>query len=324
MIIVRSPLRITLGGGGTDVPSYSDKYGGFCISAAINKHVFCSVTKPFKRGIYLKYSELEEVDSINRVKHPIIREALRLLEVEPCIEITALADVPSGTGLGSSGSFTTALLKALYLFQKRSVSQDKLAETAFHIEAEILGEPAGRQDQYASAFGGITCFEFCDGVADVFPLNVSPRTLDDLSKNLLLFFTGYSRSAYKVLKEQDEATRSYDSDMVNHLHEIKRLGILSMVALENGKTGLWGDYLHTHWLNKRKRSVAMSNDKVDEWYLGARMNGARGGKLVGAGGGGFFLFYCDDPDKVREYMSNVGLQELKYQWDFEGTKVLIS
>ncbi|OQW92851.1 MAG: galactokinase [Thiotrichaceae bacterium IS1] len=325
MIITRSPLRITLGGGGTDLPSYYRDHGGFLISAAIDKYVYVTVMRPFTPGIFLKYSKLEQVDQIAEVQHPIIREALRLLELNtPQIEITTLADIPAGTGLGSSGSFTTALLKALYAYQRRLLHPNELAELACDIEINRLKEPVGKQDQYIAAYGGITCFTFQPNDTVVAtPLAISQETLFDLEDNLLLFFTGFSRSAGSILQDQQVRTQHSDQDMLNNLHYVKELGLRSQQALESGHVTQFGELMHEHWEHKKRRSGGMSNSKIDEWYELGRANGAIGGKLVGAGGGGFLMFYAPDRNRLRHAMVRAGLQEVRFRFDFEGTKILL-
>jgi D-glycero-alpha-D-manno-heptose-7-phosphate kinase len=326
MIIARSPLRITLGGGGTDLPSYYRKYEGFLISAAIDKYVFVTAMRPFMPGIYLKYSQLEHVDQIADVKHPIIKEALKILDFRtPQVEITTLADIPAGTGLGSSGSFTTALLKALYGHRRRHLPQEELAELACHIELDRLGEPIGKQDQYAAAFGGVTCFTFHkDDRVTVRPLAISMDTFFDLEDNLLLFFTGYSRSAGSILKDQNDRTKDSDDEMLNNLHYVKELGYQSKDALENGDTAAFGEIMHAHWLHKKQRSGGMSNPKIDEWYELGMNNGAVGGKLVGAGGGGFLMFMAKDRNNLRHAMNSAGLEEVRFRFDFDGSKIVLS
>ncbi|GIW09646.1 MAG: galactokinase [Chloroflexi bacterium] len=325
MIIARSPLRITLGGGGTDLPSYYRRFGGFLIAAAIDKYVYVTVMRPFTEGIFLKYSQLERCQTIDEVQHPIIREALRLLEFRtPQIEITTLADIPAGTGLGSSGSFTTALLKALYLHRRRLLLQQELAELACHLEIERLKRPIGKQDQYIAAYGGITCFEFHpDERVTATPLQISHDTLMDLEDHLLLFFTGFERGAEHVLRDQDQRTAADDPAMLENLHYIKELGLRSKAALEAGRTEEFGALMHEHWEQKRRRSSGMTNSRIDEWYEVGRRCGAIGGKLVGAGGGGFLLFYARDRNRLREAMARCGLEELRFRFDFEGTKVLL-
>lgn len=325
MIIARSPLRITLGGGGTDLPSYYRKYGGFLTAAAIDKYVYVTVMRPFSQGIFLKYSRLERCTTIDEVEHPIIREALRLLDFRtPQIEITTLADIPAGTGLGSSGSFTTALLKALFLHRRRLLLQQELAELACEIEINRLGRPIGKQDQYIAVYGGLTCFEFHpDDTVTATPLRVSPETLFDLEDHLLLFFTGFERGASEVLRDQHQRTEADDPEMVANLHFIKELGLRSKAALEAGRTEEFGALMHEHWEHKRRRSQGMSNPRIDEWYEMGRRCGAVGGKLVGAGGGGFLLFYARDRNRVREAMARCGLEEVRFRFDFEGTKILL-
>ncbi len=326
MIITRSPLRISLGGGGTDLPSYYQRYGGFLIAAAIDKYVFVSVTRPFIEGIFLKYSEQEHVKEINEVHHPIIREALSMLDFKtPQIEITTLADIPAGTGLGSSGSFTTALLKALYTHRRRLISPNDLARLACEIEIDRLHEPVGKQDQYIAAFGGITCFEFHpDNSVNAYPLTIKMDTLFDLEDHLLLFFTGYARKAGDILKDQDTRTLQEDSKVLENLHLTKDLGMRIKRTLEAGKTAEFGELLHEHWEHKKNRSGGMSNPKIDEWYELGRKNGAIGGKLVGAGGGGFLMFFAEDRLNLRKAMAKAGLEEVRFHFDFEGTKVLLT
>ncbi len=325
MIITRSPLRISLGGGGTDLPSYYRQFGGFLISAAIDKYVFVTVMRPFISGIFLKYSQLEKTLNVDEIQHPIIREAIRMLDFKtPQLEITTLADIPSGTGLGSSGSFTTALLKALYAHRRRLLLPDELARLACEIELDILKEPIGKQDQYIAAYGGITCFEFnVDDSVNAYPLQISMDTLFDLEDNLLLFFTGFSRSASNILKDQDKRSKEMDKDMLSNMHYVKELGLYGKDVLMAGKTSEFGSLMHEHWEHKRKRSKGMSNPKIDEWYELGMKNGALGGKLVGAGGGGFLMFYAEDRNRLRHAMSKVGLEEVRFRFDFEGTKTLI-
>lgn len=326
MIIARSPLRISLGGGGTDLPSYYHDHEGFLVSAAIDKYVYVTVMRPFSEGIYLKYSQLEHVEKIADVKHPIIREALQILGFKtPQVEITTLADIPAGTGLGSSGSFTTALLKALYTHRKRHLHQEELAELACHIEIDRLAQPIGKQDQYIAALGGVTCFTFHqDDKVTATPLKLSPNSMFDLEDNLLLFFTGYSRSASAILKDQQIRSQNNDAEMINNLHYVKDLGYRSKEALETGNMDGFGELMHEHWEHKKKRSGGMSNPKIDEWYNLAIKNGAVGGKLVGAGGGGFLMFLAHDRNRLRRTMAASGLEEVRFRFDFEGTKIVLS
>ena len=326
MIIARSPLRISLGGGGTDLPSYYEKFGGFLIAAAIDRYVYITLHETFVPDLIVKYSELERVPDASKLKHPIIREAFALAGLDGhSLELTSMADIPSGTGLGSSGSFTTALLKALHAHKKNLVHPAELAAQACDIELNRLKEPIGKQDQYIAAFGGLTCFNFLpDGKVEAWPLKVSDETRDNLEDNLLLFFTGYSRSASSILKEQDTKSKSDDKSMIENLHFVKDLGLQSKVALESGNLHEFARLMDVHWQRKKQRSGGMSNPKINEWYDLALASGALGGKIIGAGGGGFLMFYADDKAKLRHAMRLSGLKEVRFRFDFEGTKLVIS
>ena len=325
MIITRSPLRISLGGGGTDLPSYYRKHTGFLLSAAIDKYIYITIHKTFVDELLIKYSKIERVSCADAVEHPIFRESLKELGMSGNrIEITSLADIPAGTGLGSSGSFTTALLKALYAHNNQIVSTRFLAEQACKVELDILKEPIGKQDQYIAAFGGITAFEFLpDERVEISPVNMDKETLYNLEDNLVLFFTGYSRSASSILSEQDDKSKVDDEEMINNLHYIKELGKQSLVALESGNLIEFGNLMNIHWEHKKKRSGSMSNSKIDQWYDLAMSNGAIGGKLIGAGGGGFLMFYTEDKMKLRHVLMTAGLEEVRFRFDFEGTKVVV-
>lgn len=324
MIIVRSPLRISLGGGGTDLPSYYREHEGFLIAAAIDKYVYITLHQTFVQELIIKYSKLERVKDIEEVEHPIIREALKHLSVSvPHLEITSMADIPAGTGLGSSGSFTTALLKALHTLKKNLIHPRELAEEACHIELNLLKEPIGKQDQYIAAYGGVTCFRFLpNDHVEAWPLQIDQETIFNLEDNLLLFFTGYSRSASNILKEQDVKSKDKDNDMIANLHFTKELGLQSKEALETGDLHKFADLMNVHWDHKKKRSNSMSNLHIDSWYELARKNGALGGKMIGAGGGGFLMFYAEDKVKLRHAMRTAGLQEVRFRFDFAGTQVV--
>jgi D-glycero-alpha-D-manno-heptose-7-phosphate kinase len=324
MIITRSPLRVSLGGGGTDLPSYYREFGGFLVAAAIDKYVYITKHRTFQPEIIVKYSKLERVSSVDQIEHPIIREALKLVGIrDPHLELTSMADIPGGTGLGSSGSFTTALLKALHAFKKNLVSPAELAEQACDIELNKLGEPIGKQDQYIAAIGGITAFTFHkDGRVEYRPCNISEETLFNLEDNLLLFFTGYSRSASAILKDQNDKSKQNDQAMLDNLHYTKELGFQSLAALENGNLEEFARLMDVHWQRKKARSSGMSNPHINEWYDYAMTNGALGGKLIGAGGGGFLMFYAGDKTKLRHAMREKGLQEVRFRFDFEGSKVV--
>jgi D-glycero-alpha-D-manno-heptose-7-phosphate kinase len=325
VIITSSPLRISLGGGGTDLPSYYHEHTGFLIAAAISKYVYITVHEPFAEKIILKYSQMEVVDSPSEIKHPIVREALKLtgFDNHAHLEITSMSDIPAGTGLGSSGSFTTALLRALNWLKKNTVTPRELAEQACHIELDLLKEPIGKQDQYIAAFGGITCFTFNpDGHVDCEPLRLAPETLSNLEDNLALFFTGFTRNAGDILKDQDSRSRQKDSSMLENLHFTKQLAYESKAAMEAGDLRRFAELMHIHWERKRKRTPGMSNNQIDDIYEKARSNGALGGKLIGAGGGGFLMFYTEDKTRLRRALLDSGLREVRFRFDFSGSQVI--
>ena len=324
MFITRSPLRITLGGGGTDLPSYYEKFGGFLVAAAIDKYIYITIHETFVDYLIIKYSKMEKVKKIEEIKHPIVREALALLGID-CTrwEMTSMADIPAGTGLGSSGSFTTALLKALHSYKRNLIHPKELAEQACDIEINRLKEPIGKQDQYIAAYGGITCFEFTkSGKVKAYPLKIDKEILYDLEDNLLLFFTGYCRCASGILKEQHHKSRTNNKAMIDNLHFIKKLGYESKDALEKGDLERFGELMNVHWEHKKKRSGQMSNPKINAWYDLAMENGALGGKLIGAGGGGFLMFYAQDKARLRHALTQAGLEEVRFRFDFEGTKLI--
>ena len=323
MIISRTPLRISLGGGGTDLPSYYSHDGGFVLSAAIDKYVYIGVNRTFTDDYFLKYSQLERVTDRSQIEHPIFREVLNLLEIDKSIEIISMADIPAGTGLGSSGSFTVGLIRALYAHRREHISSQDLAEMACDIEINRLNEPVGKQDQYIASFGGINCFEFKkDGNVDVAPLALSLSTLHDLELNLVLFFTGYSRSASGILKDQSDKSNSGDADMRKNLDETQALGRQIKDCLENGDAEQFGLLMNDHWQRKRRRSTGMSNPTIDELYELGMTNGAVGGKLVGAGAGGFLMFYANDAGKLRNAFRQRGLEEVVFRFDHDGSTIL--
>ena len=324
MIITRSPLRLSIGGGGTDLPSYYGDHEGYLIAMAIDRHVYVSLQRVLEQGILLKYSRLELVDSVDSIKHPIIRECLDYAGLrENRLEITSVADIPAGTGLGSSGSFTTALLKAIHILQNRHVDPAQLAEQACEIELGRLREPIGKQDQYIAAFGGLTEFTFrTDGTVDAHSLRVPSCVYEDLQENVLLFFTGKTRSASHILLEQDTRTKAVDSAIIENLHRVKQLGFEIRDAFVRGDLGRWGEIMLEHWTAKKRRSADMTTPQIDEAYEAAIRHGAIGGKLVGAGGGGFLLFYAENPRRLREAMAPLGMEEVRVRMEVEGTKVL--
>ena len=324
MIITRTPLRITLGGGGTDLPSYYERFGGVVISAAIDQHIYISSNATFTPDYFLKYSALERVERAADIDHPIMREVLLTHDIEPSVEIVSMADIPSGTGLGSSGSFTVGLLQAIYAMKRDHVGAATVAAEACDIEIERLGRPVGKQDQYVAAFGGLKIYHFePDGGVSVSPLQISDATFHDLEDHLLMFFTGYSRAADKVLEEQRAKSTADDPAMIDNLHYVKKLGLQTQVALENGDCEGFAALMHEHWEHKKKRSSVMSNPNIDRWYELGRENGALGGKLVGAGAGGFLLFYTREPRRLRTVMAAEGLAEVRFRFDNDGSVVLV-
>lgn len=324
MIITRTPLRISLGGGGTDLASYYERFGGFVLSAAIDKYIFVSMNRTFVEDYFLKYSVVERAESVEEIQHPIMREVLATHQVPPGIEVVTMADIPAGTGLGSSGSFTVGFLRAVYAFDRIPVVPGDLAEEAISIEVERLSRPTGKQDQYIAAYGGLSCFQIePDGSVDVSALGLTNDTMHDLEEHMIMFFTGYSRDADSVLAEQKKRSQDGDQDMLKNLHFIKEIGLASKKALEEGDAAEFGSLMHEHWLHKRKRSAGISNPRIDRWYDIAMDAGALGGKLVGAGAGGFLLFYAKDRDSVRQALCTAGLNELRFHFDHDGSTVLV-
>ncbi|MGD0972326.1 MAG: galactokinase [Desulfobaccales bacterium] len=328
MILARAPMRITLGGGGTDLPSYYSKYGGFILSAAIDKYLYIYVNRPAADGlIRVKYSRYEEVKEPDQVQHDLVRPALKLLGFKNNVEIVSMADVPAGTGLGSSSTYLVSLLTALYELKRERVPIQALAEFAFKIEKEMAGHPVGKQDQYLAAFGGITCLDIDrDGKVHVSPMDISMTTVEDLHSRILLFFTGISRSANNILQAQKQDTEKNDKTVTDSLHKTKEMGFRVKEALLKGDLETFGQILHEHWENKKRRSAAISNPNIDRWYNAAREAGALGGKVIGAGGGGFLMLYCPMRKKsaVRKAMASEGLEEMPFNFDFQGAKVMVN
>lgn len=319
VISTRAPLRLSLGGGGTDSPSYYREHSGFLVAGAIDKYVYMLTHTVFQQRYRMKYSEFEEVDDPRELRHPLLREALvRHWQGDP-LEIAAVADVPAGTGLGSSGAFTVCVLKALALARRTSTTPAMLAEDACEIEIEILQEPVGKQDQYVAAHGGICAYTFGrDGAVEVRPLELSEQTLTKLSHNLLLFYTGEARAASSILADQVSRTLSGDQAMVENLHRTKEIGRESCALLEQGEVEQYAALMHEHWENKRRRSPGMATEHIDKLYTLAQRSGALGGKLVGAGAGGFLLVYAPRPDDTRQAMAAAGAGELRFDFDFQG------
>lgn len=324
MIIVRSPLRISIGGGGTDIPSYYKEKGSFFISAAINKYVYVTITKPFEKGIYLKYSKIEKTNKVETIKHKIIKEVLKQELIENKIEITTLTDIPSKTGLGSSGSFSVAMIKAIYSFNQKMIGRRELAEKACDIEINKLKQPSGKQDQYISVYGGISEFNINkNGIVKAKNLKISRETVLDLEDNLLLFFTGFSRNSSIILNEQNKKTIKSDVQIIKNLDYVKSLGLEIKKELLKGNCNNFAKLMNEHWNYKLQRSKNMSNKTINEIYTFAIKNGAIGGKLIGAGGGGFLLFYTNTPNRLRKAMAHKKLEEVRFKFDHEGVKQIL-
>jgi D-glycero-alpha-D-manno-heptose-7-phosphate kinase len=328
VILARAPLRIPLGGGGTDLPSYYERRGGFVLSAAINKYVYIYVNRPAADNLLrLKYSKYEQVERLEDIEHDLVRPALELLDVRGNLEIVSMADVPDGTGLGSSGSYLVGLLTALYEFKREKVPTQALAETACHIEMDLAAHPVGKHDHYMAAFGGMTTLDIHpDGRVHVSPLDISIPTVEELKSGTLLFYTGIRRSSKDILGAQKADTQRGDATVMDSLDRTKELGLRIRDALVQGDLDAYGHMLDEHWQNKKRRSAKVSDAQIDRWYDLARRSGALGGKIMGAGGGGFLLLYCPREVKpaVRQALAGEGLREMPFDFDFEGAKVLVN
>ncbi|MBM3280947.1 MAG: galactokinase [Candidatus Handelsmanbacteria bacterium] len=328
MITTRAPLRIPLGGGGTDLSSYYERHGGFVLSAGIDKYVYIQLnTLKVEDFIRVKYSRTEKVEEPGQIEHPLLREALKYTGIQGGLEISAMADVPGRTGMGSSGSFTVALLAALRAHQRRELSRRELAEEAHRVETQLAGQPAGKHDHYLAAYGGLSCLEIApDGRVEVSALQLSNHTLEELRNSMVLFFTGIQRESFDILSQQQQDTQRGDAQVVESLHEVKRIGYQVKAALEEGQLDRFGLLLNEHWQMKKRRSAMMSNPRIDAWYEQGRRAGALGGKILGAGGGGFLMFYCPSQHRLalRQHMADEGLREMNFQFDLEGAKVLMN
>ena len=328
MILARAPLRVSLGGGGTDLPSYYREHGGFVLSAAIDKYVYIYVNRPAADDLLrIKYSKYEQVTTVDEIQHDLVRPALRLLGIDNALEIVSMADVPDGTGLGSSGSYLVALLTALYEFKRQRVTTQALADLAVHIEADLAGHPVGKQDHFIAAFGGLTCFDISpEGVVQVTSLKLSLTDSEELQRNTMLFFTGLRRSSREILQRQHDDTCRADPTVIDSLHRTKELGLRIKDALERGELDRFGQLLDEHWQNKKRRAEAITDGRIDEWYALAKQRGALGGKVIGAGGGGFLMLYCPGPSRaaVRQALTASGLKEMPVRYDFDGAKVLVN
>ncbi len=324
MIVTRTPFRLSLGGGGTDLPSYYTKYGGFFISGALNSYMHIVLNDRFEPGIRVSYARTEIVETAEQVKHPIVRETLMHLDFRDKIEIVSLADIPAATGLGSSGSFSVGLLNGLYAHQKVFKTPEEIAEEACYIAMTRLHEPSGKQDEYTASLGGIRSYEIDrEGKVTSQELRIAPETLSELEYGIMMFYTGIKRNATDILSTQAAKVSSNGDGAVEKMHAIKRIGQESQKALESGDLRRFGDLLHEHWATKKGVTDEMSNGGIDRWYALARENGALGGKVVGAGGGGFLMLYCEEGrQKVRAALAREGLVELRFGFDFEGSKVI--
>ena len=325
MIVSRAPVRFSLGGGGTDLPSYCNEHGGFLVAASIDRYIYVAANSRFYDNVLIKYSKTEEVATAADVKHPLFREAMNLTQVKSGIELVSVADLPSNSGLGSSSTFTVALLNALHAFKREFVSTEQLAQEACTIEIDRLKEPIGKQDQYISAYGGITAFTFEKGGSvhvERVPMKID--VLEELEMNLLVFYSGIERKASDVLTEQKKNIKSNTDDAVQRMHRIKALGYETRKLLVDGDVDRYGELLHEHWTNKRKLASNMKDGTIDEHYEAARQAGALGGKLMGAGGGGFFLFYVRPEARRRVYeaMAARGLRPLRFRFDFDGARIM--
>jgi len=328
LILARAPLRISLGGGGTDLPSYYSEFGGFILSAAINKYVYIYVNRPAADQLLrIKYSKYEQVEHADQVQHDLVRPALQMLGLHDNVEVVSMADVPDGTGLGSSGSYLVALLAALYDLTRHRVSTQALAEAACHIEMNLAQHPVGKHDHYLAAFGGLTVLDIdTSGAVGVSALDISRSTLEELKSQTLLFYTGIRRSSTEILAEQVSDTRERKTAVVDSLHETKEIGFRIREALEHGDLDCYGRLLDRHWQNKKRRSGKISDPNIEKWYVLGKDSGALGGKIVGAGGGGFLMLCCPPEYKagVRAALGSQGLREMPYEFDFEGAKVMVN
>ena len=325
-IVSRTPFRITLGGGGTDLPFFYEKEGGFLISASIKKYMYVLVSKRVHRDLLLSYSKSEMCSSLDDIQHPVIKECLKISNLADHLAILSYADIPAKSGLGSSGSFTVGLLNAINAYQNKYVRNEELAELACHIQMNILNEPSGKQDEYIAAFGGLTCFDISKtGKVTSTPLKISNSTKQQLENNLLFFDTGILRSASEVLTDQKVVFET-EPEKIEYLRKIKDIGYRSKEVLESGHLDEFGYLLDEHWLQKKKTSKKISNNEIDKRYELAKTLGALGGKLIGAGGGGFLMFYANtDSSKtnIRKKFSSLGMNEMKFPFESKGTKIIL-
>jgi len=326
VIISRTPVRLPLGGGGTDLASYYSKFGGFFVSAAIDKYNYVAIKKRFESGYRVSYSKTEITDKIEKIEQPIVREALKLLNVGDYLEMVTIADIPGRSGLGGSSSYAVGVLNALHFYKRENVPRRTLAEEACRIEIDVLKEPIGKQDQYVASFGGVNSYEIeRDGAVSVKPLALSSHGTAELENNLLLFYTGIKRDASQVLGRQKQDQEKGDKRVIETMHEIKKIGYQVRDSLANGDIRSFGELLDLHWRTKKNLSEQISNSRIDQLYELAMRNGALGGKIMGAGGGGFFMFYSENgKERLRNAMSNEGLKEVRFRFDLDGSKIILN
>ena len=323
MIFSKAPLRLSIGGGGTDLPSYYQKKNGFLISAAINKYIYITVGQTFNKKFLLKYSNFEEVKNINKIKHPLFRETLKDLDIKIPVNISSHADIPSGSGLGSSGCFTVALIRALSEIKGLKMSKKEIAERACKIEIKKLNEPVGKQDQYSSAFGGLRSYQFKkNGEIIAKKINIKPKKLKSFKNSLSIYFTGILRNSYDILKTQDQKSKIMDKEMISNLDMVKEMGLNTKYILEKGNLVDYGYLLNDHWNFKKKRSSKMTNKFINNLYDYALNNGAIGGKLMGAGGGGFLIFFSKNSNELEQAFKKIKINKLDFQFDIDGVKLL--
>src|ERR1700752_2270660 len=325
MIVTRTPFRVTLGGGGTDLPSFYREHGGFVLAVGIDKYMYLNVNTPILDDlIRVRYRKAETVSCLEEIEHPLARAALKHFGIQDGIEIVSIADIPAGTGVGSSSCYLVGLMNALHALTQTPVSPQQLAEEACHIELDLLHKPIGKQDQYMAAYGGLTMLHIAkDGNVDAQYLSITVDVLEELENNLLLFYTGDVRDATAILSQQDDATKRKDTAVVSSLTEIKDIGMEIASAIMAGNLRRFGELMDQHWQVKKRLSNGITNPMIDRWYELSKRNGAIGGKISGAGGGGFLMLYCEQSKaQLREALRVAGLRELNFRFEFEGSKVV--
>lgn len=322
MIISRTPLRMSFVGGGSDLPSFYRHHGGAVLSTAIDKYVYVSVNRKFDGGIRLAYSKVEEVESLDQIEHRLVRAVFDMLNMQGGVEITTTADIPSrGTGLGSSSSFTVGLIQALMAYQGRHSSAEQLGQRSCEVEIERCGEPIGKQDQYAAAFGGLNLIEFNeDDSVNVTPVIMKREDRDLIQKRIIVFYTGITRSASGILQKQSDVSAS-DSHKQAVLKQMVGLTYQLRDEFSQGNLDSFGDILHENWMLKKSLTDGISSSQIDAWYDAGMQAGASGGKLLGAGSGGFLMFYAPE-DRHEAIARAVGLREIRFDFEPLGSRIL--